>query len=126
MSSVIGIGTDIIEIERIASVYAKWGKAFLDRLFTDEEAAYCLARKQAVSHLAARWAAKEAVAKALGVGFGSSLGWRDIAIGSDANGRPTVALQGEAASRFAGITILLSMSHSQEHATATAVALQNQ
>ena len=119
--SISGLGTDIIEIERIAAAYKKFGRAFLQRFLCEEEIAYCLRHKRATHHLAARWAAKEAVAKALGTGLGKSLGWHDMVIGCDPLGKPTVTLCGEPGRRFVGTTILLSMSHCELYATAIAV-----
>lgn len=73
-----GMGTDLIEIERIRAAYSRWGERFLRRVFTREEIDYALARHDPAPHLAARFAAKEAGAKALGTGIARGVGWKQI------------------------------------------------
>ncbi len=113
-SDIIGIGTDIIEIERIESSIKEHGDKFLSRLFTDQEIAYCKKHKHAVKHFAGRFAAKEAIAKAIGSGFGKSLSWKDIEILPDENGKPIVTMP--------MYDIMLSISHCNTFAIATAIA----
>jgi holo-[acyl-carrier protein] synthase len=124
-------GIDLIEIERIERAVARWGARFLQRVFTPGELAAYSTR---VPSLAARWAAKEAVAKLLGVGLRGLGGagrprdavpWTDIEILSDTQGRPTLAVYGRAAERARELglgPIALSLSHTREHAIASAVA----
>ncbi|MCB0191972.1 MAG: holo-ACP synthase [Anaerolineae bacterium] len=111
------IGVDIIETNRIAKTIDRFGDHFLQRIYTPEEIDYCNGR---VPSLAARWAAKEAVAKALGTGIGD-VGWRDIEIINDDRQYPSVELHGparELATRRGIGTFIISMSHTHEYAVA--------
>lgn len=90
------IGTDLIEIERIHRAWKRHAEAFEKRVFTPEERAYCLARPRPEASFAVRFAAKEAVSKALGVGIGGALGWKSISITQDARGAPQVVLDAQA------------------------------
>ena len=116
-----GIGCDIIEIERVAGVLKRHGPSFLAKTFTPAEQAYCLARTPPARHFAGRFAAKEAVAKALGCGFGARLTFLDIEILPDPHGKPEAFLSHDAAARFHHPQILLSISHAKAYATAFAV-----
>ncbi len=116
-----GIGNDIVEIERIRLSIERHGHHFLDRLFTQKEQDYCLKYTDSAPHFAGRFAAKEAIVKALGTGFGSEVQWRDIAIHADTKGKPIVILSPSIKERFQNPTILVSISHSDEYATAIAV-----
>jgi holo-[acyl-carrier protein] synthase len=123
---ILGIGTDITECLRIAQMIERHGELFVDRVYTPEEIRYCQQRKQATQHFTGRWAAKEAVLKALGTGWRRGISWRDIEVQNDPGGRPSIVLRGgakEVADR-AGITeVLISISHCRSHATAHAVAV---
>lgn len=118
-----GIGTDIIEIERIQGVLERSGDSFLEKLLTPSEKAYCLSYKDYALPVAGRFAAKEAIAKALGCGFGEMLSFHDIEIVNDALGKPIATLSHEAQERFAYPTIHLSISHCKSHAVAFALVL---
>ena len=125
MSQIIGIGTDIIECLRIAQMIERHGDLFINRVYTPHEIQYCQTRKQATQHYAGRWAAKEAVLKALGTGWRRGISWRDIEIRNAPSGRPVVALRGGARDvvEQLGITeMLISISHCRSHATAYALA----
>ena len=119
-----GLGNDIIEIERIRHGYTEHGQPFLDRLFTQKEQAYCLEHKDPIPRLAGRFAAKEAIAKALGHGFGETLGWLDVERLSNEKGQPEVLLSKEAKEQFNNPQILLSISHCKSYATAVAIWFQ--
>lgn len=106
------VGTDIVEIARIKKL-ASQAPRFLKRVFTDEEIAYCRAKKNPWQHFAVRFAAKEAVWKALG---SQGLSLRDISVSRDAQGKPGVLLKGR---RAAGLR--LSLSHSDDYAVAVAL-----
>lgn len=126
--NVVGIGTNIVECLRIAQLIERHGELFLMRVFTPREIEFCSARKAATQHYAGRWAAKEAVLKALGTGWTPSISWRDIEIRSEGNGASTVALAGgaRAVCERAGIArMLISISHCRTHAMAYALALGN-
>lgn len=117
-------GVDLIEVDRIETALARYGERFLTRVFTEGELAYSRGRPH---ELAARFAAKEAVGKMLGVGIQHRDGvyWRDIEVVSGERGKPSVKLSGKAARRAEEIglrTFALSLSHSREHAIALVVA----
>jgi holo-[acyl-carrier protein] synthase len=89
---VIGIGIDIIEIDRIRNSAEKYGDHFLNKIYTKKELDYCLSKKYKYQHLAARFAAKEAVYKALSTGWNEEVSWHDIEISNEPNGMPIVTL----------------------------------
>ena len=124
--SVLGIGVDIVEIERFATSMERSGQTFLDRLFLPAEQAYCSPQHEPARCYAARFAAKEAVSKALGTGIGVKLRWHDIEICREESGAPHVVLRGTGAETARGLGIarvLLSLSHSEHYAVANAVAV---
>ncbi|GMQ80280.1 MAG: holo-ACP synthase [Planctomycetia bacterium] len=124
--NVIGIGTDIVECLRIAQIIERHGDLFINRVYTDHEIEYCRARKAATQHFAGRWAAKEAVLKALGTGWRRGIGWRDVEVRNVPSGRPVVAFRGGARDvvEKSGIReMLVSISHCRSHATACAIAV---
>lgn len=120
-----GMGIDIIEIARIEKVIERKGERFLARVFTAREIAYCRRSVRPGPRLAARFAAKEAVLKALGLGL-RQVKWTDIEISRDIAGKPLVQLSGRAAAIAAerGISEMhLSLSHSRDYATAQVIAV---
>jgi len=122
---ILGHGVDIIEIDRITRLRERHPERFLDRLFTPSEQAYCLEHKYPDEHFAVRFAAKEAVLKAIGTGWRNGIAWTDIQVVVEPSGRPCVRLEGLAlaAAMEVGITQwLLSLSHSKTHAIASAIA----
>lgn len=124
--NVLGIGTDITECLRIAQMIERHGELFVDRVYTAEEIRYCQRRKQATQHFTGRWAAKEAVLKALGTGWRRGISWRDVEVQNEAGGRPAIVLRGgarEAADQMGVREVLISISHCRSHATAFAVAV---
>jgi holo-[acyl-carrier protein] synthase len=122
VSAIVGVGIDIVEVARVKRLLDRWGDAFERRVFTDAEIARAAGRARP-QRLAVRFAAKEAVMKALGVGW-RSLAWKDIEVRNDEAGRPEVRLRGGAASaasaRRVG-AIRVSLSHSDHYAAAVAV-----
>jgi len=125
MACIIGIGTDIVECLRIAQMIERHGELFINRVYTPHEIHYCQSRKLATQHFAGRWAAKEAVLKALGTGWRRGISWRDVEIRNEPGGQPTVELRGGARDvvERLGITeMLISISHCRSHATAYALA----
>ena len=123
---ILGIGTDITECLRIARMIERHGDLFINRVYTPAEIRYCQSRKQATQHFTGRWAAKEAILKALGTGWVRGIGWRDIEIRNEPSGRPVVAVRGGAKELVEqlGITkLLVTISHCHTHATAYAVAV---
>lgn len=121
---IIGTGVDIVEIERIDKVLGRHGDRFIERLLTAAEQDNWLGRGARLETLAGYWAAKEAVAKALGTGF-MDFGFVDIIITHDPLGRPVVTLAEGAAAlalRMGVTSVWLSISHSLTYAVATAIA----
>lgn len=125
MDVILGVGTDIIECERIDRMLQRHGDHFIKRVFTEGEIRYSSERKNFAQHYAGRWAAKEAVLKALGTGWIAGIAWTDVEVVHESGGRPMIRLHGGAAKVAAekGIAeILISISHCQAYATAFAVA----
>src|SRR5262245_8330951 len=123
---VIGIGTDIIECLRIAKMIERHGEIVLTRVYTPNESEYCTSRKAATQHDAGRFAAKEAVLKALGTGWARGIQWRDIEVRNEMGGRPKIALAGaarELGEKLGIAEMLISISHCRTHATAYAIAV---
>jgi holo-[acyl-carrier protein] synthase len=124
--NVLGIGTDIVECLRIAQIIERHGDIFINRVYTAHEVEYCRGRKLATQHFAGRWAAKEAVMKALGTGWRRGIQWRDIEVRNDSSGKPVVALRAGARDLVESLGISemwISISHCRSHATAFAVAV---
>ena len=123
---IIGIGTDIIECLRIARMIERHGELFINRVFTPHEITYCRERKQATQHYAGRWAAKEAVLKAVGTGWRKGISWRDIEVQNLTGGKPIITLRGGARKVSAELGIdemQISISHCRSHAVAFAVGV---
>ncbi|QDU80553.1 Holo-[acyl-carrier-protein] synthase [Polystyrenella longa] len=124
---IVGLGTDIVEINRIEKMITRHGDHFLERVFTSGEQSYCKQKKMAVESYAGRWAAKEAVMKTLGTGFIKGVHFTEIEIENLNSGQPIVRLLGstaDLAEKMEISTILITISHSKEYATATAIALK--
>lgn len=125
---ITGVGVDIVETHRIAGAIRRYGNAFLNRIYTESEQEYCLSRSNrriAYQSFAARFAAKEAVFKALGIS-GKGMRWKDIEILNEASGKPFVNLHRELLefSKELGIEIvMISLSHSREYGIAYAIAV---
>ncbi len=116
-----GIGVDIIEIERVRESIAKTGRHFIDKVFTDAEIAYCTGKRDSTQHFAARFAAKEAVSKALATGWSGSFRWKDVEVTNDLLGRPEVSLYGQLKETVGNATVLVSLSHSLTHVVAMVI-----
>jgi len=122
---VIGVGTDLIEISRIERSIARFGEAFLQRVFTPGEVAYCEAKKNFAESFAARFAAKEAGAKALGTGISRGVSWRELEVRRKPGQRPELHLSGRAQEIAAGLGIKrlsLSLTHSRDVSMAVVIA----
>lgn len=117
-----GIGTDIIEVRRIEQAISKFGQRFLDRLFHEEEQIYCKRHCDSARHFAGRFAAKEAIVKALGIGFRDGINWLDISISNDLYGKPSVNLSKKLQHIFHSPHLLISISHCKEYAVAFAIS----
>ena len=123
---IIGIGTDIVEIERIREMIERHGDHFLNRCFTPNEIEYANRHRDSTVRFAGRWAAKEAVVKALGTGFVQGITFHDIEVVSLHTGQPTVQLSGKAlqiSQQLKIVEVKLTISHAREYATATAIGV---
>uniref|UniRef100_A0A7C4QMT7 Holo-[acyl-carrier-protein] synthase n=1 Tax=Schlesneria paludicola TaxID=360056 RepID=A0A7C4QMT7_9PLAN len=121
---IVSVGTDIVEVLRIGWMIERHGDQFLTTVFTPDEIRYCQCRREYTQHYAGRWAAKEAVMKALGTGFVRGIGWKDIEVAVWPSGKPYIRLHGgvrDHAEQLGIRDILISISHCRTHATATAI-----
>ncbi|MFC1807057.1 holo-ACP synthase [Candidatus Omnitrophota bacterium] len=124
---ILGTGVDIIEVSRIKNAAIRWKESFLKRIFTDNELKYSNERTTSYQHLAARFAAKEAVLKALGNGWTNRVEWKDIEVWNEKSGKPNVRLSGEVEriSKKLGVDeIIISMSHTRTYAVANALLVK--
>ena len=121
MSGVYGIGVDIEEIARFEELTGTWGRRFESKLYSDVEIAYCEQKTRPAQHFAARFAAKEAFAKAIGTGWTGAFRWTDVEVRNDAAGKPELLLHNTLAEQFGGMRIHLSLSHSGAYVTAMVV-----
>jgi holo-[acyl-carrier protein] synthase len=123
--NVIGVGVDLVDLERVARLLASKGEHAMQRFFTEEERAYLQTRPEPTGHAAARIAAKEAVYKALQALPGArAVGWREIEVVRDPDGRPAIRLHGLAArlaEAHGGLIVQVSLTHSAVSAGAVAV-----
>jgi holo-[acyl-carrier protein] synthase len=121
---ILGVGIDIIEVDRIQASFERFGERFLNRILHPDEISYCLSHKTPAPFLAARFAAKEAISKAFGTGIGAQLGWHDMEVRRKESGEPYVVLHGNGPrllkERNARV-VLVSLSHTQAHASAVAI-----
>ena len=123
----VGLGADVIEISRIARAVERQGERFLARVFTEEEREYCLRMAHPHKHLAARFAAKEAVSKCFTTGIGSQLGWKSVSVYHGERHEPLVRMdeKGEALLREVGAThVVLTLSHTDLVAMAVAALVR--
>lgn len=124
--AIVGHGIDLVSVARVRSLLSDVNGDFADATFTPQEIGLAQAKKRSGEFLAGRFAAKEAVLKALGTGFSGDIAFTEVEIGSLENGQPIVALSGEAARVAASLSVchwLLSISHTHDHAVASAIAL---
>jgi len=123
---IMGVGIDIIEIDRIQDSVDKYGDRFLNKIYTESELEYCLSKSSKYQHLAARFAAKEAVYKALTTGWHEVATWQDIEISNEANGMPIVTLKGKLKTFLStDKSLKISISHSRDYVTCMAIVYKN-
>ncbi|HYP16837.1 MAG TPA: holo-ACP synthase [Opitutus sp.] len=123
----LGIGADLIEVSRIRSVILRHGDRFVERILTDEERAYCGTMAHPDKHIAARFAAKEAVSKCFSTGIGAELGWKSVSVYHGERHQPLVRLdeRGQALLAHVGAThVLLTLSHTENYAMAVAALVR--
>lgn len=126
----VALGTDLVEVDRIAALVARHSDRFLERVFTQQERAYAATNpKRSAEHLAARFAAKEATLKALGTGLTRGIKWTDVEVRRDNAGQPSIELTGQAfaiAQEQSIRAFRVSLSHTSGHAIATVIALKSE
>ena len=123
---VLAHGIDMVDCARLAEMLDRHGERFLNRVITARELSYCLGKKRSLEHLAGRFAAKEAVMKVLGTGWSGGISWTDIEIYNNSAGQPGVRLTGrcrQVAGELGMKKILITISHIQTHAIASAIGL---
>src|SRR5690349_7785645 len=120
---ILGVGNDLIAVSRITGVMQRHGETFRKRILTEPEIAYCLSHRDAARHVAGRFAAKEAIVKALGTGFQEGITWQDISITPDMRGKPEAHFSQSLLALFGPLVCHLSISHCDDYAMATAVIL---
>lgn len=121
---IYGTGIDIVEVQRMADIIARWGNRFVDRVFSPGEIEYCSKRALPAMHYAARFAAKESLLKSLGIGMGMGISLKEIEVVSDPRGKPEVKLRGKGADilQNRGVSAAhLSLSHTRHSATALVI-----
>jgi len=116
-----GLGIDMVEVSRIKKALNRWGERFLHRVFTAEERDYCQRKAHPEQSLAARFAAKEAVLKAIGTGLSGGIRWTDVEVVNDKSGKPEVRLGKRITQLIGNKKILLSITHTKEFAIAQAI-----
>lgn len=118
---IVGTGVDITEVGRIAAAVERFGRRFLERVFTPDEVRYCTGKPNAAERLAARFAAKEAGMKAIGTGLRHGISWQDLEVVREPGGRPVLRYSGKAAEfaqRLGCNRVQLSLTHTAEQALA--------
>ena len=119
---IVGLGTDIVQVERIARAMEQYGDHFLEKVFTPEERGYCDSRPNRAERYAVRFAAKEAFSKAIGTGWNNLFGWKDVAVARDEYGKPALVLKGTLADVWGiGYRFHISLSHTSDIAMATVI-----
>lgn len=116
-----GIGIDVVEIPRMQRAIDVWGNVFLAKVLTEREISYAHSKKDPTPHIAARFAVKEAVAKALTIGWSGGFRWKDVEVANDEGGKPEVVLYGQVKELLKRSKILVSISHSESVVVAFAI-----
>jgi holo-[acyl-carrier protein] synthase len=118
---IVGTGIDIVEVPRIGAAVERFGERFLNRVFTASEVRYCRSKQNVIERFAVRFAAKEAGFKAIGTGWRQGVTWKDVEVGREPGGRPTICFSGRAA-EFAAKLGMRRASLSLSHTPAQAIA----
>ena len=113
MAAIQGIGIDVVDVQRMKASLKTGATAMLKRLFTSTEIAYCKSKKHPHEHFAARFAAKEAVSKAMQTGWSGTFRWKDVEVVNKPSGAPRVVLHDSVAAKLKGSNIHLSLSHTK-------------
>jgi holo-[acyl-carrier protein] synthase len=124
VTQLLGVGVDLVRIQRLREVVERWQERFLHRVFTEAELAYCLKRRDPIPHLAARFAAKEATLKALGTGLTMGISWHELEVQRESGEAPRMVLSGRCRAireALGGREVLISITHDSDYALAQAM-----
>lgn len=121
MGVIQGIGVDVVDVKRMKVALDTWGPGLIRKMFTDTEIAYCKSKKKPHEHFTARFAAKEAVSKAMETGWSGKFRWRDVEVVNDASGAPKVILHDFVAEQLAQCRVHVSLSHTENTVVAFAL-----
>jgi holo-[acyl-carrier protein] synthase len=121
---IVGVGIDLVEVERIEHAWKRFGDRFVNRILLPDETAYCMTHKNPAPFIAVRFAAKEAISKAFGTGIGPSLGWHDVEVRRKDSGAPYVILHGKGQELLGTLkanVVHLSLTHTAKNSIAVAI-----
>ena len=118
---ILGIGVDVVDVQRMKELLVDQGETFIHKVFTESERDYCERKPRPYEHFAARFAAKEAVSKAIQTGWTGAFRWRDVEVSNDPNGAPRVSVKNDMAVLLEGHKIHLTLSHSENTVVAFVV-----
>lgn len=121
MGAIQGIGVDVVDVQRMRIALDTWGPGLIKKMFTETEVAYCKSKKKPHEHFAARFAAKEAVSKAMETGWSGKFRWRDVEVINDVSGAPKVILHDFVAEQLAQCRVHVSLSHTENTVVAFAI-----
>lgn len=121
MATIVGIGVDVVDVKRMKIVLDARGTPLIKKIFTDAEVAYCISKKNSHEHFAARFAAKEAVSKAMQTGWTGKFRWRDVEVVNDPSGAPKIVLYDYVSEQLASCRIHISLSHTENTVVAFVV-----
>ncbi|MBM4162749.1 MAG: holo-[acyl-carrier-protein] synthase [Ignavibacteria bacterium] len=113
MGAIQGIGVDVVDVKRMKMALDAWGPPLIKKMFTDTEVAYCNSAKKPHEHFAARFAAKEAVSKAMETGWSGKFRWRDVEVVNEPSGAPKIILHDFVAGQLSQCRVHLSLSHTE-------------
>ena len=116
-----GIGVDVVDVQRMHSILTEQGSTFVDRVFTATEISYCKSKQNPEQHYAARFAAKEAVSKAMQTGWSGIFRWKDVEVVNEPSGAPKIFLYNAVAKSLEKSTVHLSLSHTENTVVALVV-----
>jgi len=121
---IVGIGIDLVAVDRLKRVTEKFGDRFLTRVFTEQEIQYCHSRFRSFQHYAVRFAAKEAFLKAIGTGLAKGISWQEMEIVNNSEGKPCLVAHGKCKEILQELTVdqtLVSLSHTADHGIAIVI-----
>ncbi|MCX6133051.1 MAG: holo-ACP synthase [Ignavibacteriales bacterium] len=121
MAAILGIGVDVVDVKRMKIVLDARGMPLMKKLFTESEIAYCSLKKNPHEHFAARFAAKEAVSKAMQTGWSGRFRWRDVEVVNNPSGAPKVVLHDFVGEQLVNCEVHLSLSHTENTVVAFAI-----